>query len=113
MNTQEIYYIQPPDYPEFFYKSSMTVWRELLKWSWDEYQARLQMNARAGYYRELARQASSFSPERVLAEHPRFRRYCSLMTSELWSKFTRAQKDYIIRCYELAEILQRPSSVPV
>ncbi len=103
------YYIAPPNIPEFMYKWSMGAWKELLLWSWNEYQERLKQNARRGNFRELTVQASEFSPERVLAEVHGFRKFCALLSQneKLWNQFTRAQRRYIVRCYELRDLLLR------
>ncbi len=109
--THSQYYIQPPNIPEFLYRFSFEAWKNLMVWSWREYQERLKQYSRRGYYRELAIQASEFSPERILAEMPGFRKLCALLekNESLWRKFTRQQKDYIIRCYNLRGLLLRES----
>lgn len=101
------YYINPPNIPEYLYRSHFEAWRQLMIWSWNEYQERLKRLSRNGHYKELHVQASKFSPERVLAESTGFRKKCSIMTSEVWDQFTRAQQDYLIRCYDLRDLLLR------
>lgn len=103
------YYIQPPNIPQYLYKYSFEAWKELMLWSWHEYQERLKNYARRGHYRELAVQASEFSPERILAELHGFRTLCTLLSQnqELWNQFSRAQRKYITSCYELRDLLLR------
>jgi len=107
MNAQ--YFIPPPSVPDFLYKWSLEAWHDLLAWSWNEYRARLKQNARRGHYKELAVQASEFSPERVLAELKGFRRMCALLAQNenLWNQLTRAQRRYIVNCYNLRDLLLR------
>lgn len=93
----------------FMYRWSMSAWRELLLWSWNEYQERLKQYARRGHYRELKVQASEFSPERILAELHGFRKMCELLSrnESLWNKFTRPQRKYIASRHELRDLLLR------
>lgn len=105
------YYIPPPNIPQFMYRFSFKAWKDLMIWSWNEYQERLKQHSRRGHYRELAVQASEFSPERILAEMTGFRKLCALLSKNesLWKKFTYSQRDYLIRCYELRDLLLRES----
>ena len=104
------YYIQPPNIPEFLYKISNLAWYKLMEWSYREYQERIRRNAMNGNYKEITVQSREYSPIRILAELHGFRRMCSIMTSETWKKFDGREKDYLIRCFEMRELLFRSAS---
>lgn len=110
------YYIQPPDIPEFLYKTSHKAWQDLMVWAYKEYRRRLTYLSRGGNYLELTRQSNEFSPIRILAELSGFRRYCAEMRDHwantgscAWNKMDKKEQHFIVAAYEMRELLFRDS----
>ena len=104
------YYIQPPNIPDFIYKSKKMAWYYLMEWSYKEYQARLNQNARRGYILEHLETTREYSPIRILAEMRGFRRLCANMPQSLWDTFTARERQYIRHCYEMRDYLLRETA---
>lgn len=103
------YVLAPPDVPRFFYGSYVSSWRDLIYWSKREHIARLRYLADNGYVKEFRRFQREWSPIRILAELPGFRRMCALMGETVWKRLLKEEKDFIISCLKLRELLKRDS----
>lgn len=104
------YVIAPPDVPRFFYGSYESSWRELIYWAKREHIARLKYCADRGYIKEFRRLQREWSPIRILAELTGFRRMCAVMGESVWKRLFSEEKDFIISCLKLRDLLKRDSS---
>lgn len=105
--TPSQYVTPPPDIPEFYFKHYKTSWEQIIKWAKSEFRSRLQYCAKNGYMKEFKWIAENSSPIKILAELRGFRKLCALVTSETWGKIDKKDRDFIIRSYELRDLLLR------
>lgn len=104
------YVIPPPDIPKFFYGFKVSAWRDLIYWAKREHIARLRYLAEHGYIREFRVFQREWSPIRILAELPGFRRYCGVLQEKgewIWKNLFREEQDFIISCLKLRDLLRR------
>lgn len=101
------YVIQPPNIPEFLYKSNSTAWKSLIVWANKEYEARLRYCAKNGYLKQWVWLHKNSSPIRILAEMSKYRKFCSLLTEGVWDMFSARERRFLRRSYELRELLFR------
>lgn len=104
------YVLAPPDVPRFFYGSYESSWRDLIYWAKREHIARLRYLAERGYVKEFRQFQREWSPIRILAELPGFRRFCALLTDRVWKRLLREEREFIISCAKLRDLLKRDSS---
>lgn len=107
MNRTQQYVIAPPSVPEFLYGHYESVWDELIEWAEKEYTARRHYLGKHGYYKEYVIHNEEWSPIRILAEMSGFRRLCAKLTSELWKRFNKIKKGFIINAYDMRDLLLR------
>lgn len=105
MNSQ--YVIQPPSIPEFLYKSNFSAWIALISWANKEYKARLRFCAKNGYFKEWIKLHKEYSPIRILAEMPKYRKLCALLTEGVWDMFSARERSFLRRSYEMRDLLFR------
>lgn len=105
MNSQ--YVIPPPDIPEFLYKSNFMAWITLISWANKEYKARLRYCAKNGYYRQWTWLHKNSSPIRILAEMPKYRKFCALLNEGIWDMFSARERSFLRKSYELRDLLLR------
>jgi len=79
------YIQQPPDVP-FFLTSRASYLRNLIRWAKDEHQRWIMRCTEGGYYRYLKVLNEEYSPIRMLAEMPQFRRICANISQYEWDK---------------------------
>lgn len=101
------YVLLPPSIPAFEYKHYSISWEKLIRWAKSEFRSRLQYCARHGYLMEFKNIAENSSPIRVLAEMSGFRKMCAKMTPETWKKLDKKDREFLIRAYELRDLLFR------
>lgn len=102
-----MYVIPPPDLPRFFYSFKVSAWRDLIYWAKREHIARMRYLAENGYVREFRVFQREWSPIRILAELPGFRRFCAVMKAFVWWKLFREEQEFIISCLKLRDLLKR------
>lgn len=103
--TPSQYVIQPPSFPDFIFKRWVSPYRKLMAWAKEEYNARLEYCASRGYFKQHAYLTRNSSPIRILAEVSGYRRFCSLITQEVWDQFTPRERVFIRRAFEMRDFL--------
>lgn len=101
------YVIQPPNIPDFLFKKHKSAWDELIQWSQDEFQARLRYCASHGYWKELKSLNQNSSPAMVLAELHGLKKWCSLISQDLWDSFGMRNRRTLRNAYQLRDLLRR------
>jgi hypothetical protein len=100
------YVIPPPSFPPYLCKMSLAPFIELARWAYREHKARLKYYAENGFFKEYVVQNEQYSPIRMLAELPGFRRYCShLGSNRQWPTADPRFQDFIIKSYNLRELV--------
>ncbi len=105
------YINKPPDFPMFMYKNRPEyVLPALIEWANKEYSDGLDFCAKRGYYREYKYINEEYSPLRILAEMSGFRKICAYAeqgSMEGWNRMPREHREFIMRSYELRDLLLR------
>lgn len=104
-NTQFI--TPPPDIPLFVYKRSASALVELIKWANKEWIDRVKYCAHHGYLKEHTRLTKDYSPIRILAEIPGYRKICANVSQSSWDGLNSRQRSFIRRALELRDLLLR------
>lgn len=99
------YYTPPPtqgDIPAFLKKAYVIRYvRELIKWSWDEYETGLQYLTKHASTRAIRFFINEYSAMRVLAESEAFREVLEYLNKDNYNQLSGRERVFIRRAYEL------------
>jgi hypothetical protein len=107
MREKQQYITNPPDVPMYLYKTKPQALRDLISWAKQEWIDRVNYCAEHGYMLQHARLTKDYTPIRILAEITGYRRICSLITQESWSKLSGRERVFLRRAFELRDLLLR------
>jgi hypothetical protein len=103
------YVVQPPQFPDFVFKSHSMPFSELVGWAKREYVERLNYLASKGYHKQHLFHTKNYSPKRILAEMSGFRRFCALVSWRTWNELSRAERRFISDAFEMRDLLMKES----
>jgi hypothetical protein len=104
------YYTPPPvqgNIPAFLKKAyAIKYVRELIKWSWDEYETALQYLTGHASSRAIRFFINEYSAMRVLAESEAFREVLGYLNEQNWNQLSGRERVFIRRAHELFTALR-------